>query len=104
VPQAANFYIARGQLGQTQADGELVQQAIQSQQNRFIRGRTFYQNGTQWIDAEVQRRPDARRAQVKFNSDEYFDLLQKHPDAAQWLSVGTNVQLLLDDTVYEVVE
>jgi hypothetical protein len=41
---------------------------------------------------------------VKFNSDEYFSLLKKYPDAAQWLSVGTNVQLLLDDTVYEVVE
>jgi len=104
APQAANFYITRGQSGAAEAGGELVQQAIQSQQNRFIRGRTFYQNGAQWIDAEVQRHPDARRVQVKFNSDEYFSLLKKYPDAAQWLSVGTNVQLLLDDTVYEVVE
>lgn len=42
--------------------------------------------------------------QVKFNSDEYFALLAKHPHAAQWLSVGRNVQLALDDTVYEIAE
>ena len=101
---AGNAEILRGQVGPKQAGGELVQQAIDSQQTRFIRGRTFYQNGTQWIDALVQSHPDARRVQVKFNSDEYFDLLRRHADAAQWLSVGTNVQLVLDDTVYEVVE
>jgi hypothetical protein len=60
--------------------------------------------GAQWIDAEVQRRADARRVQVNFNSNEYFGLLSKPPDAAQWLSVGTNVQLLLGNTVCEIVQ
>jgi Ca-activated chloride channel family protein len=78
--------------------------ALESQQTRFIRGRTFYQNGDQWVDALVQSRPDARRVQVKFDSDEYYALLVKHPDATQWLSVGRNLQLLLDDVVYEIVE
>ncbi len=102
--QTANAYIARGQVGAAEAGGAAVQQAVQAQQSRYVRGRTFYQNGRQWVDAQVQSRPDARRVQVKFNSDEYFGLLQKHPDAAQWLSVGNNVQLVLDDTVYEVVD
>ncbi len=104
APAAANFYARRGQTGAAAPEGELVQQAIQSQQTRHIRGRTFYQNGTQWIDAQVQGRPDTQRVQVKFNSDEYFTLLKEHPDAAQWLSVGQNVQLVLDNKVYEVTE
>jgi Ca-activated chloride channel family protein len=104
APSAANAYAQRGQTGAAAAGGERVQQAIQAQQTRYVRGRTFYQNGAQWIDAHVQSRPDARKVQVKFNSDEYFALLTRHPDAAQWLSVGRNVQLLLDDTIYEVAE
>jgi len=77
---------------------------MQAQQSRYIRGRTFYQNGAQWIDANVASHPDAKKAQVKFNSDEYFALLKKHADAAQWLAVGRNVQLYLDGTVYEIVD
>ncbi|MBU4200512.1 MAG: VIT and VWA domain-containing protein [Verrucomicrobia bacterium] len=81
-----------------------VQATIQAQQSRYVRGRTFYRNGDQWIDANVPSHPDAKKSRVKFNSDEYFALLSKHVDAAQWLAVGCNVQLYLDDTIYEIVE
>jgi len=101
---AANSFAAQGQTGAAAAEGEQVRQAIQAQQARHINGRTFYQNGTRWVDARVQSRPDARFVQVKFNSAEYFELLSRHPYAARWLSLGTNVQLVLDDTVYEVVD
>ncbi|MFQ5806389.1 MAG: VIT domain-containing protein [Phycisphaerae bacterium] len=100
----ANSLARRGQRGAAAVGGERVLRAIQSQQNRYVRGRMFYQNGAQWIDAQVQSRQDARKVQLKFNSEEYFALLSMHADAAQWLSVGRNVQLLLDDTIYEVVE
>jgi Ca-activated chloride channel family protein len=80
------------------------QAAMQSQQNRYVRGRTFYQNGAQWIDSNISTRPTAKKVQVKFNSNEYFELLRKHPDAAQWLSVGTQVQVLITDTIFEVTE
>ena len=51
--------------------------------------------------AEV--RADARRIQLAFGSDEYFKLLISRPDIQPWLSVGANVQLILDDTIYEIV-
>jgi len=104
APEAANLYAQRGQTGSSAEGGRLVQQTIASQQNRFVRGRTFYQNGRQWVDANAQAKADARRVQVKFGSDEYFDLTRRHPDAAQWLALGTNVQVLLDDTIYEIEE
>ena len=48
--------------------------------------------------------PNARRVQVKFNSQDYFDLVAKHPRALAWFAVGRNVQVALDNTVYEVTE
>jgi Ca-activated chloride channel family protein len=75
-----------------------------AQQQRFVRGRAFFQNGSQWIDSNVQAMPNARRVQVKFNSQEYFDLVAKHPHALPWFAVSRNVQVALDNTVYEVTE
>jgi hypothetical protein len=39
---------------------------------------------------------------VKFNSDEYFALLAKNPQAAPWLSLGNEIDLVLDDILYVV--
>ena len=74
------------------------------QQQRFVHGRAFFQNGSQWIDSNIQAIPNARRVQVKFNSQDYFDLVAKHPHALAWFAVGRNVQVALDNTVYEVTE
>jgi Ca-activated chloride channel family protein len=85
--------------------GEVTERFDQySQQTRYVNGRAFYQNGDQWVDSRVQQLPNARRVQVKFNSDEYFDLIARHREAAPWLSVARNVQFVLDDTVYEIVD
>jgi len=85
----------------TQTTARVVQYA---QQQRFVRGRAFFQNGSQWIDSNVQAMPNARRVQVRFNSQDYFDLVAKHPHALAWFAVGRNVQVALDNTVYEVTE
>ena len=75
-----------------------------AQESRFIRGRAFFKNGERWIDVTVQDRPDAPVKQIKFNSDEYFELLKKHPDMPIWLSIGRNVKLAMPDVVYEITE
>jgi Ca-activated chloride channel family protein len=90
---------------QPAAPAEVAQRFDQyTQQSRFVNGRAFYQNGDQWVDGRVQQQANARRVQLKFNSDEYFNLIAQHRDAAQWLSVARNVQFVLGDVVYEVVE
>ncbi len=73
-----------------------------TQQSRFVNGRAFFQNGNQWIDSNAQN--TAKRQRVQFNSEEYFNLLTKHPEAGPWLALGQNVVLTLDDTVYEIAE
>ena len=73
-----------------------------TQQSKFVNGRAFFQNGKQWVDANAQN--VANRQRVQFNSDAYFDLLKKHPEAAPWMALGQNVLLALDNTVYEITE
>ena len=65
-----------------------------------MNGRTFFQNGKQWIDSNAQNAKKHER--VQFNSEAYFALLKKHPEAAPWLALGQNVLLALDDTAYEI--
>jgi Ca-activated chloride channel family protein len=73
-----------------------------TQQSRFVNGRAFFQNGNQWIDSNAQN--TTKRQRIQFNSEEYFNLLSKHPEAGPWLALGQNVVLKLDDTVYEIAE
>jgi Ca-activated chloride channel family protein len=73
-----------------------------TQQSKFVNGRAFFQNGKQWVDANAQN--VTKRQRVQFNSDDYFALLQKHPEAAPWMALGQNVLLALDDTVYEITD
>jgi Ca-activated chloride channel family protein len=75
-----------------------------AQQNRFVAGKSFYQNGAQWVDAEAQQLKDAKPVKLQFGSTEYFALLAKHPAAAQWLALGKSVQFVLKGTLYEVTE
>ena len=100
APATANAHAARGQAGA--GGGRAAEAAVERQQARSIRGRTFYLNGDRWTDALAQDRPAAARTKVPFNSDAYFALLDRHPDTAAWLAVGRNIDLLLGDTVYEI--
>ena len=95
-----------GAQGQTSAaapavDGYRVSRNY-AQQARVINGRAFYQNGTIWTDSTAQSNATLKQQQIAFNSDAYFDLLRRHPEAAAWLSLGAEVDLVLDDTLYSV--
>ncbi|MEW6305994.1 MAG: VIT domain-containing protein, partial [Verrucomicrobiota bacterium] len=85
-------------------DGVAQRMEDYRQQNRYVAGRSFFQNGEQWIDANVQKLANARRVRVQFNSSEYFDLIAKQPQAVPWLALGRQVQFELNGTVYEVYE
>src|SRR4051812_894042 len=73
-----------------------------TQQSKFVNGRAFFQNGKQWVDTTAQAL--TKRQRVQFNSEDYYALLQNHPEAAPWLALGQNVQVALGDTVYEVTD
>jgi len=75
-----------------------------SQQSQFVAGKSFFQNGGEWIDTAVQKQADAKRVRIQFGSAEYFDLLAQKPEVSAWLALGKSVQFALGGTVYEVYE
>jgi len=85
--------------GRANSDERLVEY---TQQSRFVGGRNFFLNGRQWIDAQVQRQPQAPRVKLEFSSAEYFTFARTHPEAAPWLALGSEVQFVLDGKVFEV--
>lgn len=109
APTAASLAMGAGVgggAGVVTAGRPFVTAAAQgvAQQGRFVAGRTFYQNGAQWVDGEVQKFANARPVRVQFGSEEYFALLKKHPEARPWLALGLSVQCVIGGQVYEIYE
>jgi len=78
---------------------------LDTQATVYRNGKTFVLNGGQWTDTDEQAR-DAEARQVErvvFNSARYFEIVNQDKDAAQWLSVGPNMRVVLADRVIEVV-
>jgi Ca-activated chloride channel family protein len=84
-----------------QAREQLVQY---SQQSQFVNGRNFFQNGSQWMDGEVQNNQAAKHTRIQFNSAEYFAFAAKNKQALPWLALGQNVEFVMDGVVYEIYE
>jgi Ca-activated chloride channel family protein len=88
------------------AEGPVGYRAAQAQnyatQVRMVNGRTFYQNGNVWTDSTAQSGGKLSSRQVRFGSSEYFALLGRHPQVAQWLALGSNIDLVVDGTLYQV--
>ena len=75
-----------------------------SQAAQFVAGKTFFQNGKEWVDSAMQKFPKANRVRIQFGSQDYFDFAARHPQALAWLALGQTVQFVLDNTVYEIYE
>jgi hypothetical protein len=73
-----------------------------AQQVRVARGKAFYQNGNTWSDADAATKQNLKNKQVAFNSDDYYALLRTNPDAAAWLSLGNEVDVVIGDTLYQI--
>jgi len=73
-----------------------------AEQGRFVGGKTFFLNEGNWVDSEMQKATNANRVVVQLGSPEYFDLLKKHPKATQWLSLGNQVEFVLEGKAFLV--
>ena len=100
----ANDDFNRGQTGSAAPAAAQVQQKLQAQQFRIVANRTFYQNREQWVEAELPPASGPEPIRIRFNSPEWFALLDLDPLAPQWLSTGRQMRLRLGDKVYEIFE
>jgi len=70
---------------------------------RYVGGKTFYRHSDGWVDATIADEPDAKREKIKFGSNRYFKLMERHANARSWLAVGPQVQVVIGGTIYEIV-
>ncbi len=75
-----------------------------SQKVKNVLGRAVYQQDNYWIDSELQKQETKNKKRIKFNSDEYFALINKEPATAQFLALGQNVRFYHNNVFYEVYE
>ena len=76
----------------------------QLQSNCLVRGHNFVRRGNEWVDAAVEKYPSARHVRIRYDSWEFFQLLQRFPKALPLLSVSRNVQVELGGTIYQIYE
>ena len=69
---------------------------------KVVGGRAFFQNGSVWTDAAAQGRNSLKRTQVRFASEEYFELLRRNREVAGFLSLGNDIDVVVDDTLYQI--
>ncbi|MCI0470156.1 MAG: VWA domain-containing protein, partial [Candidatus Aminicenantes bacterium] len=98
---AANY--AQGQPGKsrlrfTDKKGKLQDM---TQQVVNIQGRAVYNTGKYWVDSRVQIQKNRKVNRIQFAGRDYFDLLKKEPQAAQFLALGRNIRFVLNNRIYE---
>ncbi len=75
-----------------------------AQQSQVVNGRAFFLNGTIWTDSTAQASRSLVQKQIKFGSADYFAFLARNPGAAQWLALGSNLDLVVDGTLVSIRE
>lgn len=71
-------------------------------QNQFVANKNFIQQSNVWVDAEY--RPELKQTEVnlKFASDDYFAVLSRERELAQWFALGEEVVVVWKNKVYRV--
>lgn len=89
-------------LSYRRRDGKIRNVTSQVKQ---VQGRAIYNIGKFWVDSEVQQQGQNQKIQrIQFASEDYFKLLRKQPQSAQFLALGKNVRFVLQNNVYEIYE
>ena len=71
-------------------------------QVRTVNGRAFYQNGSVWTDSTAQQKKGLKQKQITFGSREYFELLGRDQGLSAWLALGSDVDVVIGDTLYSI--
>lgn len=73
---------------------------LQSPDSRAVGAKTFYLLDSKWIDSELKGQKS--QITVKAWSAAYFDLCQKHPELAKYLSLGEKIIVIYSGKVIEI--
>ena len=76
--------------------------AIQQKTLRKIGTKTFYLENGVWIDSEFKEESKLTEIKLQFASNEFFDLITKEKDLAQYFSLGEKVVVVWKGKVYRI--
>ena len=96
---AANKSAIREQKIAFEKDGILHMELT----NKRVQGRNFYQNGSQWNDAFIDKAKWTKEKKIDFASKEYFELIENNADIGEILALGRNVQFVYENVLYNIV-
>ena len=90
---------ARAVAAEEDKDNVLVRNTIN---NQFIGNRNFVNESGVWVDAEYDEKSTLPVTTIRFGSDEYFTLIEKDREIAQFLSLGERVIILWKGRVVKI--
>lgn len=97
-----NVAVQQSKRARAQQEVMRVEKDAQSTTMRIVGGKTFYLRDGVWTDADFKAGMKLPQTVIKFGSDEYFALLKQKPRLATYFSLGEQVVVVLDGTVYRV--
>ena len=69
-----------------------------------VGAKTFYLENGVWIDSEFKEEAKLAETKLQFASSEYFDLVTKEKDLAQYFALGEQVVIVWKGKVYRIVK
>ncbi len=72
--------------------------------NQFVGAKNFFNQSNVWVDADYQANTRLPETNVKFASDEYFDLIRKEKGLAQYFALGEEVVVVYNNHIYRVTK
>lgn len=72
--------------------------------DRFVANRSFYRQGNVWMDSDFKSEQKLPETNIKFASDEYFDLINREKGIAQYFAIGEEVVVVWKNRVYRVTK
>ncbi len=72
--------------------------------NQFVGTKNFYNQSGVWQDAEFKAEKKLPEISVKYGSEEFYALLNKEKELAQFLALGEQVVVVWNGNVYRIVK
>ncbi|MGH9946138.1 MAG: VIT and vWA domain-containing protein [Pyrinomonadaceae bacterium] len=72
--------------------------------DRFVSNRSFYRQGSVWIDGDFNADKKLPETTIKFASEEYFALVEREKGIAEFLALGEEVVVVWRGRVYRIVK
>jgi len=72
--------------------------------NQFVGNKNFFRQGNNWVDADFKSEARLPETNLKFASEDYFELATREKGIAQYLALGEEVTFVWKNRVYRITK